>query len=173
MTPTEPHTLAADRQLAVTGTQRTVAAPTATRVAAAAIVLGVLAQAVLAGGFLAGRPGLRDLHEYVGYTLLAAAAAVLVAGLVGRRTRPEPLTELATRAALVLALAGTILAGMRASRGSADLLMLHIPLAFAVTGLAARLILVSRTRPRTPMSQRIAGRASAATAGSGPDRTER
>ena len=133
---------------ATTGTSRIVAAPMTTLVAAAGTVLGVLAQAALAGGFLAGRPGLRDLHEYVGYALLAAAAVVLVAGLIGRRTRPEPLSELATRAALVLTLAATILAGMRASRGSADLLMLHIPLAFAVTALAIRLIFVSCTPPR-------------------------
>lgn len=132
----------------------------------------MLTQAALAGGFLAGRPGLRNLHEYVGYTLLAAAAVVLVAGLVGRRTRPEPLSELATRAALVLALAATILAGMRASRGSADLLMLHIPLAFAVTGLAARLILVSRTPPRASASDQPATRTPVPTAGAKPDTTK-
>lgn len=94
-----PSADAAGPEPAATGLRRPiVAAPAVTRVAALGIVLGVLAQAVLAGGFLAGRPGLRVLHEYVGYSLLAAAVLVLVAGLVGRRSRPEPLSELGTRA---------------------------------------------------------------------------
>jgi hypothetical protein len=127
---------------------RILAAPGITRVAAVTILLGVLGQAVVAGGFLAGRAGLRQLHEYLGYSLLVIAVVVLVAGLLGHRSKPESLTAVATRVALVVAVADAVFAGMRASRGTTDLLMLHIPLAFAVTGLAARLLTVRHVRPR-------------------------
>lgn len=114
-----------------------------TRILAGFVVTGVLAQAVLAGGFLAGRPALRDLHEQLGYGLLAAAVLLLVVGLVACRHQPPTTAALPTRAALVLALAAAVFAGMRASRGDLDLLMLHIPLAFAAMALAARLLLLT------------------------------
>jgi hypothetical protein len=114
-----------------------------TRVLAGLVVTGVLVQAVLAGGFLAGRPALRDLHEQLGYGLFIAAVLLLGVGLAARRQQPPATAALPTRAALVLTLAAAVFAGMRASRGSPDLLMLHIPLAFAIVALATRLLLLT------------------------------
>jgi hypothetical protein len=111
-----------------------------TRLMAGIIIAGVVVQGALAGGFLAGRPALRDLHERVGHGLLAVAVMLLVLGLLARLRRPPSTAQLPTRAALVLALTVTVFAGMQASRGSGDLLMAHIPVAFAVLALAARLL---------------------------------
>jgi len=129
-----------------------------TKILAGAIVAGVVVQAALAGGFLAGRATFRDLHEYLGYVLLAAGSAVLVVGLLGRR-RSEVTVRLPTRVGLALALGVTVFVGMRAGRGSSDLLMLHIPLAFGILALATRLIVresidryVSRPRGRVGRS---------------------
>lgn len=117
-----------------------------TQLTTISILAGVVAQGALAGGFLAGQPALHDLHEHLGYGLLAAAVLLLLVGLVARRHRPPATVALPTRAALVLTLATAVFAGMRASRGSPELLMLHIPLAFAIAALAARLLLRCRCR---------------------------
>ena len=102
----------------------------------------MVVQAGLAGGFLAGRQPLRGLHEHLGYGLLAAGIALLAIGLFGRRSAVT--VQLPTRVGLAVALAVTVFAGMRAGRGSSDLLMLHIPLAFAIAALAARLLVTAR-----------------------------
>ena len=117
------------------------------------IVVGVVIQGGLAGGFLAGRPTLRHLHEHLGYGLTVAAAMLLVIGLAGRRRRPAT-TRLPTRMALLLALTVTVFAGMRASRGTVDLLMLHIPLAFVVLTLATRLLLLASKAPESGVTGR-------------------
>lgn len=153
--------------------RRTVSVPRVTRIGALAVVLGILVQATLAGGFLAGRTVLRDLHGYVGNSLLVVGAVVLLAGLVGRRSTPESAAELGTRAGLLLALAVAVFAGMRASRGSADLLMLHIPVAFTVMGLASRLFMVSSPRRRRSGRDRTVVRPAGTVATSPADRLSR
>jgi hypothetical protein len=132
-----------------------------TRLMAGAIVAGVVVQGALAGGFLAGRVGLRDLHEHLGYGLLAAAVLLLVVGLVARGRQPLVTAALPTRAALALTLAAAVFAGMRAGRGSADLLMVHIPLAFVIGALAARLLLLTFRVPKRNVD-RVDGDRSAA-----------
>lgn len=149
MTHTEPLTTGDAAEPAVTRPgPRSVAVPGLTRITAAVIVAGVLVQAILAGGFLAGRPGLVEVHMIVGVILGLTGIILLVGGLIGRRSNPEPVPVLATRTALLLALVVTLIAGMAASElGTRDLLMLHIPLAFIIMGLAGRLLRLSRTEP--------------------------
>lgn len=132
-----------------------------TQALAGVIVAGVVAQSALAGGFLAGRPALRDVHEHLGYGLLAVGLALLLIGLLGRRYGSAVTVRLPTRIALVVALAVTVFVGMRASRGTSDLLMLHIPLAFGILALATRLLVqgsidrfVARTRDRVGRNDR-------------------
>ena len=72
---------------------------------------------------------------------------------------------------VVVAVAGAVFAGMRASRSTTDLLMLHIPLAFAVTGLAVRLLAVRYARPRALASWRHETRPPGTPGGIAPDRT--
>jgi CHASE2 domain-containing sensor protein len=129
-----------------------------TQALAGVIVAGVIVQSALAGGFLAGRPALRDVHEHLGYGLLAAGLALLVIGLLGRRSESAITVRLPTRIALVLALAVTVFVGMRASRGTSDLLMLHIPLAFGILALATRLLVQGSSDRRTPAEDRASDR---------------
>lgn len=141
VTSAEPHN---PQRGVAAGVDASAAAPGGTAIGTAVIILGVLVQASVAGGFLAGSAILRALHAYFGYGLLSLAAVVLVAGLVARRSNREPLTILATRVGLFSASAATVFAGMRATRASPVLLMVHIPLSFVITALAARLLILSR-----------------------------
>jgi hypothetical protein len=117
-----------------------------TQFLAGIIVVGVVMQAAVAGGFLAGRPTFRTIHEHLGYGLLLAGFALLTAGLLGRRSQSAAALLIPTRAALALTLALTVFAGMRSSRGSSDLLILHLPLSFAILALGVRLLLLSPSR---------------------------
>lgn len=125
-----------------------IAAPRLTRLLAGAIMIGVMVQAVLAGGFLAGRPALRVVHQIIGHSLGLLGFLLLAAGLIGLRRTREPAARLATRAAIFLAAAITVGAGEMASLGTRDLLMLHIPLAISIMGLADSLIRAGRQAGR-------------------------
>lgn len=135
---------------ATAGTERTesIVAPGLTRVLAGLLMLGVMVQAVLAGAFLAGRPHLRSVHAGIGHTVGLLGILVLIVGVVGRFRTREPFSRLATRAAIFLATAFTIGSGEIASHGTRDLLMLHIPLAIAVVGMAESLRRAGRKSAR-------------------------
>ncbi|HEX6939109.1 MAG TPA: hypothetical protein VF158_06825 [Longimicrobiales bacterium] len=112
-----------------------IAAPRLTRAVAGLIMLCILLQALLAGGFLAGRIPLA-VHAGIGHTLGLLGFIILLAGLVGRRSAREPASTLAARITLFVAIAVTIGAGTIAHTGTRDLLMLHIPLAIFAMGIA-------------------------------------
>lgn len=112
-----------------------IAAPRVTRFFAGLIMLGVLLQATLAGGYLAGRVSI-ELHGYIGESLALVGLIVLVAGIVGRRSVREPGATLASRIGLFLAIVAAIGLGEMANHGMRDLLMLHIPVALIILGLA-------------------------------------
>lgn len=116
-----------------------VLAPRATRVASYVIIGGVLTQAAIAGGFLAGHPW-NDLHMLVGIPLVVSALLLSGIGLIGRRrARTESKSTLVTRLGVFLAILITPIIGIVAADGTRDLLMLHIPLAIVSMGLATRL----------------------------------
>jgi hypothetical protein len=125
-----------------------VLAPRVTRVASYVIMGGVLVQAAIAGGFLAGHAW-NDLHMFVGTPLMVSALVVLVVGMFGRRIRREPTSVLVTRLGVFLALAMTPILGIVAAQGTRDLLMIHIPLAIIGMGLAARLAGATHEEGRT------------------------
>jgi hypothetical protein len=141
----------------------TVVVPATTRVLATLIVVGVIGQGVLAGGFLGGREALRSVHELLGYSVLLVGLVVLVTGLVGRRRVREPALVLGNRVGLVVATAVTVFVGMQASRGVQDLLMIHIPLAFLIVGLAihllVRALLADRPASLDPRAEAVRGHA--------------
>lgn len=125
-----------------------IVAPRLTGAIAGLIMLGVMVQAVLAGAFLAGRPDLREVHGSVGFALVFLGALVLVVGVIGRFRAREPLSRLAIRVALFLATVITVGAGEMAEHGTRDMLMLHIPLALAIMGMADHLVRAGRRSAR-------------------------
>jgi hypothetical protein len=124
-----------------------VLAPRLTRAASFVIMGGVLVQAGIAGGFLAGH-GWNDIHMSVGIPLMLSALVLLLVGTFGRRIRREPKSVFFTRAGVFLALVITPILGIVAADGTRDLLMAHIPLAIISMGLAARLAGVARRGTR-------------------------
>jgi hypothetical protein len=120
-----------------------VLAPRVTRIASYVIVGGVLVQAGIAGGFLAGH-SLTDVHMLIGFPLIVSAFVLMVVGVFGRRIRREPKSVLLTRLGVLVALLITPILGLVAAAGTRDLLMIHIPLAIVSMGLAARLAGVAR-----------------------------
>lgn len=114
-----------------------VSAPRVTTIAALIVMVGVLAQAALAGGFLAGYGGLRMIHMVVGMVLVVSAIVLVVVGLFPRRERWP---RLAVRIGVLFALLLTGILGLMAGQGSRDLLIAHMPLAIVSMGLASRLI---------------------------------
>ena len=128
--------------------------PRLTRAAAVAVIVGVLAQAALAGGFLAGHAALVQVHMAVGGLLVLSGATLVVAGLVGRRRSREPRSLLAARVGVLLLLLVTASAGLAAGGGTRDLLMLHIPLAILSMGLSSRLLDASGAAARRRQPER-------------------
>lgn len=114
-----------------------VAAPLTTRIGSLVVMAGVLIQASIAGGFLAGHD-LNDIHMIVGIPLLLSAIVLVVSGFVGRR-KTETTSVLVTRLGVLVAILLTALAGLLAGQGARDLLIAHIPLAIISMGLSARL----------------------------------
>jgi membrane protease YdiL (CAAX protease family) len=115
-----------------------VLAPRVTRAAAFTIMGGILLQAAIAGGFLAGHDW-NDLHMALGGVLIVSALVVLGVGLIGRRSRLETRSLLMTRIGVLIVLLATAIVGLVAGQGTRDLLMMHIPLAIISMGLSARL----------------------------------
>lgn len=116
-----------------------VSAPHTTRIAAFVVMVGILVQASIAGGFLAGH-ALNDIHMIVGIPLVVSGIVLTATGLAGRRRNSEPASLIATRVGVLLALLLTAFAGILAGQGTRDLLIVHIPLAIISMGLAARLV---------------------------------
>ena len=108
--------------------RRRTAAPRATKVVAEILGLGVLAQAVFAGGFLGGHHLWHSWHQRLGDFIVVVPIVNLIVGLVARRRQTESTSMLLIRIVLVALLIGTEAAGHAAG----SLLALHIPLALAI-----------------------------------------
>jgi hypothetical protein len=119
------------------------AATIATRIAAVVVMAGVVAQATLAGGFLAGHEGWHRVHDVVGSALPLAGLVLVVAGLAVRRVESAQL--LATRVTVFVALVVEVVAG-KAADGTPNLLILHIPLAIVIIGGAATISTAARAQ---------------------------
>jgi hypothetical protein len=85
-----------------------VAARRLTLIAAALLLAGVPVQAFLAGGLLAGRSAIGELHQPVGHFLVLLGFVPLVAGLIGRRWVKEPIRVLLVRFAVAAVHAATV-----------------------------------------------------------------
>jgi hypothetical protein len=118
-----------------------ISAPRTTRVTALIVMIGVLAQAALAGGFLAGNGGLTTVHMIVGMALVVSAIVLVIVGLFPRRDHRRWLT---IRLAVLILLVLTGVAGALAGQGTRDLLIVHIPLAIVSMGMASRLFDAAR-----------------------------
>lgn len=130
-----------------------VSAPRTTRIAALVVMVGILVQASIAGGFLAGH-ALNDIHMIVGIPLVLSGMVLTATGLAGRRRNSEPASLVATRVGVLLVLLLTAVAGILAGQGTRDLLIAHIPLAIISMGLAARLMAASGQAIRTSAATR-------------------
>lgn len=113
---------------------RTVAAPRLTAILGLALAVGVVAQGLLAGAFLHGNHAWLSWHETLGTLLVLPPLASLLIALVLLRRQPDPPSTLLTRAFL-FALVITVIITGHAGR---DLLIVHIPAAIAVVGIAVR-----------------------------------
>ncbi len=103
------------------------------------VVVGVLAQALLAGRALFVDPGLFSLHGGIGHGVLAIAVGTAIGAWVGRVGRAT--AGLATLTVLLLA-AQTGLGYTGHRSGVALASALHVPLGTAIIGLAASVAVV-------------------------------
>lgn len=110
-----------------------IAAPRVTRILAEILALGVLAQAMFAGGFLGGHHQWLAWHQHLGDLIVIIPVAILAVGLVRRRRHFEAASVLATRFLLVIFVVGAEATGHAAG----SLLAIHIPLAVAAIALVA------------------------------------
>lgn len=115
------------------------AAPRVTAALAALFLIAVLAQGAFAGGFLSGHHAWLAAHSDTGDALILVPAAILIAGLAGRRRQPDTRLVLASRVALLVLTVIVIAAG----HAGGGWLALHIPAAIATVGLATRLALLA------------------------------
>jgi hypothetical protein len=113
---------------------KTIPAPSRVTALACILAIGVLFEAVLAGGFLGGHHMWKDWHANLGDFLPLPPLASLAVGLALRRRQPEDLSMLATRAALLILVVTVIVTGHEGG----TLLAVHIPAAVATAGLLAR-----------------------------------
>ena len=113
---------------------RIVAAPRLTAILGLILAVGVLVQGLLAGAFMGGDHQWLAWHETLGAALVLPPLASLVAALVLWRRHPDPPAALATRVFL-LVLVFVVIGTGHAGR---DLLVVHIPAAIAVVGIAIR-----------------------------------
>lgn len=132
-----------DNEPQETGQLRPISAPRTTRVGVWIVMAGVLVQAALAGGFLAGYGRLTTIHMVVGMALIASAMVLVVVGFFPRRDERR---RLVLRIGVLVALIVTGVAGTLAGQGTRDLLIVHIPLAIVSMGLAAQLGAAARRR---------------------------
>ena len=103
------------------------------RILAVVVLLQVLTQAALAGGFITGDVGLLGLHTANGMLLVLTSAALLPATIVLVRPGRGPWWPIVVSIALVSAIVFQI------GLGFARLVGLHIPVGMAVMGLTAAL----------------------------------
>lgn len=113
---------------------RTVTAPRLTAILGLVLAVGVLVQGLSAAGFLAGGHAWHTWHEALGNALLLPPLVSLVAAIVLRRRAPEAASALATRVFLLVLVAAVIVTG----HAGGGLLLVHIPAAIAVVGIAVR-----------------------------------
>ncbi|OLT14436.1 hypothetical protein BJF78_19530 [Pseudonocardia sp. CNS-139] len=109
-------------------------APRLTALLGLVLAVGVLAQGLFAGGFLGGGQMWRAWHEALGDALVLPPLVGLVVALLLLRRHPEAAAVLATRVVL-LALVVVVIVTGHAGR---SLLVVHIPAAIAVVGIAVR-----------------------------------
>ncbi|HZD67397.1 MAG TPA: hypothetical protein VFA45_00305 [Actinomycetes bacterium] len=141
---------------------RGVAAPRVTTVLAAALALGVLAQATFAGEFLSGQRVWLTWHENLGDFLLLVPLASLFVGLVSRRHQRDTTPILVSRVVLLAAVLTLVITG-HAVDTSREMLAVHIPAAVATFGIVAYQALIAvralAAQPGTRPSDRSTGRA--------------
>jgi hypothetical protein len=123
--------------------EKGVAAPRATAVLAAALALGVLAQAAFAGGFLGGHHSWMAWHGNVGDFLTLLPLASLLAGLTSRGHERDTPAVLLSRVALVVMVLVVVVTG-HAAADSPGLLALHIPAAVTIFGLVVYQTLICK-----------------------------
>jgi hypothetical protein len=119
-----------------------VAAPRVTAALAAALGLGVLAQATFAGEFLSGHPVWLTWHENLGDFLLLVPLASLFVGLVSRRRQRDTTPMLVSRVVLLAAVLALVITG-HAADTSPEILAVHIPAAVATVGLVVYQALIA------------------------------
>lgn len=113
---------------------RRVAAPRTTAILAGVLVLGVLVEAALAGGFLGGSHMWKSWHENLGTFLILIPLASLLVGLALYRRQPEKVSMLANRVVLLVLVVTVVVTG----NAGGSLLAVHIPAAVAMVGLVLR-----------------------------------
>ncbi len=130
-----------------------VAAPRVTAALAVLFLIAVLAQGAFAGGFLSGHHSWLAAHSDLGDALILVPAAILIAGLAGRRRSADTRSMLASRVALLVLIVVVIGAG----HAGGGWLALHIPAAIATVGLATRqAVLAFRAAQKTPSARSAA-----------------
>jgi hypothetical protein len=114
--------------------RRTVAAPRLTATLGLLLAVGVLAQGLTAGAFLQGDAQWHAWHEALGNALVLPPLISLVVALALLRRQPDTPSVLATR--IILLVLAVIAIG--AGHAGRSLLVVHIPAAIAVVGIAVR-----------------------------------
>lgn len=120
--------------MGVQPTRRGIAAPRTTAILGLVLAVGVLAQGLSAGGLLQGGREWHAWHEALGNALLLPPVVSLVIALLLLRRQPDPPSALATRVFLLAMVVLVILTG----HAGRSLLIVHIPAAVAVVGIAVR-----------------------------------
>jgi hypothetical protein len=114
------------------------------------VVVGVLAQAVLAGqGWFAGQQGLFGLHGGIGHGVLLVAALVAVGSWLLAAGRVIPILASAN---VVLLVAQTGLGYTGRRGGVAIASSLHVPLGVAILGVAVAVAVLLAVRAARPGS---------------------
>jgi hypothetical protein len=153
-----------------------VAAPGVTAALAAALALGVLAQATFAGGFLSGHHVWMTWHENLGDFLILPPLASLFVGLVSWRHQRDTTPMLVSRVVLLAAVLALVITGYAADT-SREILAVHIPAAVATFGLVVYQTLLAiqalATRPSTRPSDRSASRSDRARSATGGTQRDR
>ncbi|TNC29200.1 hypothetical protein [Amycolatopsis alkalitolerans] len=116
------------------GRKRTVAAPRLTAALGLLLAVGVLAQGLTAGAFLQGDGQWHPWHEALGDALVLPPLISLVVALALFRRQPDTPSVLATRIVLL----ALVVIAIGAGHAGKSMLVVHIPTAIAVVGIAVR-----------------------------------
>jgi hypothetical protein len=115
-------------------TRRSIAAPRATAILGLILAVGVLAQGLFAAGLLRGGHTWLAWHEALGNALVLPPLISLLIALRLLRRHRDPPSALVTRIFLLALVVVVIVTG----HVGGELLMVHIPAAIAVVGIAVR-----------------------------------